>query len=382
MDLAVIIGGGLQGVEAAYLARKAGWRVRLIDRRPAPPGSGLVDEFIQVNLQTPRQMDRLVAGADLVWPTNENDLTLGILTRWAGEALIPLAFDPRAYAVTSSKSLSNKLFAQLGLNIPACGPQAPYPVIAKPDRGSGSHGVRIIREPVAAMNLPPEVVVQQFLCGPSYSVEVLSRDGVHLPLVITDLEMDPAYDCKRVLAPTSLSPDQTAELKDIVGRLAAALDLDGLMDLEVILHQGRFYCLEIDARLPSQTPTAVYWATGLNILAMWAGLILGRRDLAIADFTPKRAVIYEHVRVEPECLTVCGEHVMADAWPLTLRPDFFGADEALTDWAPNRSNWAATLIITGAVMAEARDRRAAIIQDLRRHYNLTHYDDSGPEQNP
>ena len=33
-----IVGGGLQGVELCWLARKAGWETLLVDSRSAPPG--------------------------------------------------------------------------------------------------------------------------------------------------------------------------------------------------------------------------------------------------------------------------------------------------------------------------------------------------------
>ena len=44
--LVAIIGGNLQGVEAAYLARKAGCEVLVIDRKPVVPASGLCDRFV------------------------------------------------------------------------------------------------------------------------------------------------------------------------------------------------------------------------------------------------------------------------------------------------------------------------------------------------
>ncbi|MBF0531214.1 MAG: NAD-binding protein, partial [Deltaproteobacteria bacterium] len=97
MNQVVFIGGGLQGVEAAYLARKIGWRVRLIDRNPTPPASGLVDEFIQMDLKTPKQLDRLTAGTDLGWPNIQNDAALYALAEWADMTSRPPACAPRAY---------------------------------------------------------------------------------------------------------------------------------------------------------------------------------------------------------------------------------------------------------------------------------------------
>ena len=42
----LIVGGKLQGTEAAYLAAKAGWETVLVDRREAPPAAGLADVHV------------------------------------------------------------------------------------------------------------------------------------------------------------------------------------------------------------------------------------------------------------------------------------------------------------------------------------------------
>ena len=63
-----VIGGGLQGIEAAYLARKAGWEVLLIDRKPAPPAVGLADHFVQCDVTAADGLESLMASADLALP--------------------------------------------------------------------------------------------------------------------------------------------------------------------------------------------------------------------------------------------------------------------------------------------------------------------------
>jgi 3-methylornithine--L-lysine ligase len=127
--------------------------------------------------------------------------------------------------------------------------------------------------------------------------------------------------------------------------------------------------LEIDARLPSQTPTAVYWSSGLNILGLLERTVR-EEALPAVERTPIRACVYQHVRASRGMLEVLGEHVMGSAGPLQLVPGFFGADEALTDYAPGRDRWAATLIVTAPRMAEARDRAAGVIEELSRHEGL------------
>ncbi len=50
--LVAVVGGNLQGIEAAYLAKKAGWQVLMIDRKAVVPAAGLCDRFNRVNITT------------------------------------------------------------------------------------------------------------------------------------------------------------------------------------------------------------------------------------------------------------------------------------------------------------------------------------------
>ena len=45
--LIAVIGGKLQGVEAVYLAQKAGWEILVIDKNPDAPATGLCDKFLK-----------------------------------------------------------------------------------------------------------------------------------------------------------------------------------------------------------------------------------------------------------------------------------------------------------------------------------------------
>jgi len=45
--LVAVVGGNLQGVEATYLARKAGWEVILIDKNSNAPASGMCNYFVK-----------------------------------------------------------------------------------------------------------------------------------------------------------------------------------------------------------------------------------------------------------------------------------------------------------------------------------------------
>jgi pyrrolysine biosynthesis protein PylC len=379
MKLAVV-GGGLQGVEAVYLAHKAGWDVLLLDKKPAPPASGLCDHFVQMDVTVMHGLKSIFKHVDLVIPAVENRAALDSLVEWSCSAAVPLAFDMEAYRISSSKLESDRLFARIGVPAPLYWPECGFPVIAKPSRGSGSEKVQLfynrqqLESRFSHASYPGDWVLQEYVDGPCFSLEVVGYPGHYTAVQVTDLEMDAGYDCKRVLAPTRLPRDLVNQLENISLDIAEAIQLKGLMDVEVILHNGRLKVLEIDARLPSQTPTAVYRSTGINLLELLASVFsvppvspVAKQKKRKENNVPRKGVVYEHIRVSNQTVEVCGEHIMVEAGPLYLQADFFGADEALTNYAPGRNCWAATLIIAAADRGEAMEKRDRVIKKIQRN---------------
>mgnify|MGYP006284731513 FL=1 len=366
-----IIGGGLQGTEAAYLARKAGWRVLLMDKNPHCPASGLCDTVLAADITRKDQLLQIQGQADCVLPALENDQALGALAHWGPQLKIPVIFDFDAYAVSSSKKVSNTLFAELNLPCPRSWPACGLPVLAKPVSASGSENVQIVNthqdiERLFQEHRQDEWILEEYIPGPSYSLEVLAWKGTGSSLTVTDLGMDDRHDCCRVTAPTVLSPLGVAQFRSIAEQIAKALSLSGIMDVEVIAGPSGLKLLEIDARLPSQTPTAVYWSTGVNMLAdLLAMFLTGTHQ--VSPPSTDQAVIYEHILVTPAGLATKGEHIMAEAGPLQLRSGFFGADEAITDYQPGQSTWAATLIISGRTIDAAWRKRNRVLDLIEKN---------------
>ncbi|MDR3316182.1 MAG: 3-methylornithine--L-lysine ligase PylC [Coriobacteriales bacterium] len=364
---ALIIGGRLQGIELAYLAHEAGWATTLVDRHPRVPASGLVDRFICADAQDAAVLLPLVAAADLVLPAVEDRGVLEQLVSYGLQTGTDVVCDLDAYRLSASKLRSNALFSALGLPLPEPWPGCGLPVIIKPDALSGSQGVRVARTRdelrVALESVEGTPVIQQYLEGRSWSMELVGNGECFDRLPITEVVCGADFDCECIVAPAGLSLDERAQFIRIADTLGDALHIDGIFDIEVISSEGQLKLLEIDARFPSQTPISVYHATGINMLEL-----LYRRhtkDGLYVEQDRAQCCLYQQIEVEAGVLHFVGEHVLADSEPLRCRKGFFGAEVALTDWQPGSSHWYAILVITAANQAEAEQRSLECVSAIR-----------------
>ena len=368
-----IVGGKLQGIEAAFLAREAGWEVILIDRKQSPPAARLCQSFYHGDIvKDISSLRRVMEKVDLIIPAVEDVIALRALQKCAAEANIPLAYDAEAYFITHSKKRSNRLFEKLGIPLPQSWSQCGLPLMAKPSTSSGSQGVsklcteQELGDFIKHMGSELEHwILQEYVEGPSYSIEVLGLAGHYATLQVTELEMDGDYDCKRVLAPAEIPEPLDRQIKQIALTIAQSLHLKGIMDVEVILDQGVPKVLEIDARLPSQTPTAVYESTGINMLELLGDIFVRDTMPIIPEIKALRGVVYEHIKVSQNGLEFLGEHIMGEVDSLEIVHDFFGADVSLTNFNSSPFPWVATLITTGESREQAWLKRQQAIENIK-----------------
>jgi len=367
--LLAVVGGKLQGVEAVYLAKKAGWETLVIDKNPEAPAKGLCDRFLvfEFGAQTPFPHD--CPGVDVILPALEDTDVLMAIKMWADMNNIPLAFDPEAYKLSCSKLKSDALFRKLNLPGPLPWPDCTFPVIVKPDDASGSQGVEVFKDPesfflrFSAPEKMDGIVIQEYMDGPSYSIEVMGCSGNYQALQVTDLCMDRTFDCKRITAPTQLRPDQICRFEEMAVTIAEEIHLSGIMDVEVVLNGGKLRLLEIDARFPSQTPITVFWSTGINMVEILGNQCLNHQRV-IDGQRSGRVTLVEHIRVSGSDLSVMGEHIMSQDGPLTIQANFFGCDEAITSFIPGKKQWVATLIFTSNSPEEMADKKQKCYQQI------------------
>ena len=400
MKTVAIIGGKLQGVEAVYLAKKAGMKSLLIDKNPTAPASGFCDEMgvFDVLKKEPQLME-LLKKAEFILPALEVNEVFDALLEISEQYGFKLAFDKDAYALTSSKRISDDLMKKHMIPAPKHFPDAGGPYIIKPSEESGSVGVfraetaYEVKRFLDEANSIDSWIIQEYLEGRSYSIEVIGTPRMYRTYEITEIHMDDEYDCKMVTAPCVISDSAKEEFSQIAIKLAELVNLHGIMDVEVIDHNGTLKVLEIDARIPSQTPMAVYHSSGVNLLAELADITLNGKftieqyksakganeesgkDEAIYERTGERVAIseqvekrkyvaVEHYLIDETGVHHKGERIMGESSPLAYRENFFGAEVALTDYDGKKSVWRGTFINSSESEEGLAQKRTEMLHQL------------------
>lgn len=295
--------------------------------------------------------------------------------------------DNDAFWITSDKRLSQQFFTEINIPQPNLWPNCNFPVIVKPACGSGSENVSRINSPAQLNRRFKEkqvseknFVIQEFIEGTALSLEALGLKGNPVTLQLTQLEFDSQYGCKRVFTPVETSETVNSRLTEITRSIVRGLKLTGLTDVQAIVDKANIPRInEINARLPSQTPTTVFHSSGVNMVELLLKLYL-ENELPRARFKDFKAVIYQHVKISGKTLTVAGEHILVDAENLALKTKFMGADEAITNIGEHDKfdGCVATLIVKGSSLEKARHRMNQVIFNLIENFQLSNFIDLSP----
>lgn len=306
MKTICLIGGKLQGFEAAYLSKKAGMKVVVIDKNPQALIRNYADEFHCFNvINEPEKLLEISKSVDAILPVNENLECIEFLSSIKEKFSCPVLFDFEAYWISRDKKKSKEYFASIGVPTPQDKPFEP-PYFVKPPCESSSVGARIIYDKEELGDLEPGMLIEEYVEGEVVSLEVIG-DGTHFAVVKeTLIHIDETYDCHMV-TPLPLDPS----FREISYSLAANLSLKGIMDVEAISGPQGLKVIEIDARFPSQTPTAAYYSSGVNLIELlFRAFAEGVEE--IKTLPEDRYCIYEHLMLaENGALVPVGEQVLS-----------------------------------------------------------------------
>jgi carbamoyl-phosphate synthase large subunit len=235
----------------------------------------------------------------------QTPLTLALPLKAAGVPII--GTDPENIDLAEDRKLFGALLDRLGIPAPtngsatsveeACGVarEIGYPVLVRPSYVLGGRAMviaydedtvrRYMREAVIFSQDRP-VLIDRFLENATeIDVDALSDSagGVLIAGIMEHIEEAGVHsgDSSCVLPPYSLGPELLEAIREYTERLARALKVIGLMNIQYAVQNGKVYVLEVNPRA-SRTIPYVSKATGVPLAKIAVGLMLGKR---IEDFT-------------------------------------------------------------------------------------------------
>jgi carbamoyl-phosphate synthase large subunit len=241
----------------------------------------------------------------------QTPLTLALPLKRAGVPII--GTDPENIDLAEDRQRFGKLLDDLEIPSPPNGSSTTvegacevarsigYPVLVRPSYVLGGRAMviaydedtvrRYMREAVTFSQERP-VLVDRFLENATeVDVDALadSAGNVLIAGIMEHIEEAGVHsgDSSCVLPPTSLAPETVAAIRSHTERLARALNVIGLMNVQYAVKDGTVYVLEVNPRA-SRTAPYVSKATGVPLPKIAVGLMLGRE---LADFTAKTGVL-------------------------------------------------------------------------------------------
>lgn len=147
-----------------------------------------------------------------------------------------------------------------------------FPVFAKPRQGAGSRGIRLVPDRAALEALPLDegLIVQDYLPGEEYSVDVIAdaAGAVIAAVPRTRARVDSGV---AIAGRTVHDP----ELEETAAAVAKAIGLVGVANVQLRRDRvGRAALLEVNPRFPGALPLTI--AAGVDIPSLVADLFLGR----------------------------------------------------------------------------------------------------------
>ncbi len=163
-----------------------------------------------------------------------------------------------------------------------------YPVLVRPSYVLGGRAMEIVgsREDLLAymqyvVDVSPDapILVDKYLPGKEVEVDVIG-DGTDclLPGIMEHIERAGVHsgDSMAVFPPQSLSPRLEALIVDYAIRVARALKVVGLMNIQFVIHDDEVYILEVNPRA-SRTVPYLSKITGVPMVQVATRVMLGER---------------------------------------------------------------------------------------------------------
>lgn len=296
----LVLGGSLYQVPFIQAARQLGVRVITADNRPGNPGHVLADQYVECSTVDVQGILRLAqeCGVDGILAA-ATDVALDAVAAAVDD--LGVAGPGRVCVDTLTRKAGFRAYQhQAGLPHPCLIHDfvpISYPVIVKPNRGSGSKGIRIIdraedlaqaRADAAAFSLDGVAVCEQFIAGSQGTVEGLVRQGWVQLMMVTDrlTAQVPHVGTLGHRTPSTLKDSIQAALRQQIEKIFGDLGYaDGPFDGDFVMADGVVYLLELTPRVG-----------GNSLIKLWA---------ASQGFDMPKVAVLEALGVQQPAISAC-----------------------------------------------------------------------------
>jgi carbamoyl-phosphate synthase large subunit len=241
----------------------------------------------------------------------DHEKPLGAVVQFGGQTAINLAeclkengvsilgTSPEAIAKAEDRAQFDDLLGKLGIPRPKgravksleaaleIASEVGYPVLIRPSFVLGGRAMEIVYDEehlkafygeAEAENPDQPVLIDKYLLGVEAEVDVIS-DGVDtlVPGIMEHIERAGVHsgDSMAVYPPISLSVDVQAQMVLSACKIARALDVRGLMNVQFVIQEGRAYVLEVNPRA-SRTVPYLSKVTGIPMVDLATRCMMGQ----------------------------------------------------------------------------------------------------------
>lgn len=318
MKKVLIIGASILQLPAIQKAKELGYYVGVADYNPEAIGIPYADEYFNVSTI---DIDGVVEVAKRFKPngimTLATDMPMRAVAAACRELGLP-GISPDTALKATDKAEMIKAFEAHGVEHPwyyvvsdrsvfdLIVRQASYPCIIKPTDNAGSRGVVLCHdkselikgyEYASHESRGGTVIIEEYLQGPEFSVEVMVVDGVPHILQITDKITTGAPHFVEMghTQPTSQPQNVQEKIKDLACRAVKAVGINvGPAHVEMILTEQGPKMVELGARMGGDCITThlVPLSTGIDMVAATIKLACGEEADVVSKWKKGAAIRY------------------------------------------------------------------------------------------
>ena len=307
----MILGGGPnrigQGIEfdyccvhAAMALKKLGFETIIVNCNP---------ETVSTDYDTSDKLYFEPLTLEDVLSIYEKEKPLGVIAQFGGQTPLNLAADlkrngvkilgtsPEVIDLAEDRDQFRAVMDRLGIPMPESGMATTveeaqaiankigYPVMVRPSYVLGGRGMEVVYDDAqmadymaAAVGVTPDrpILIDRFL---NHAMECESdaiADGTHafVPAVMEHIELAGVHsgDSACIIPSVHISPENLATIKDYTRRIAEEMHVEGLMNMQYAIENGKVFVLEANPRA-SRTVPLVSKVCGIRMVPLATEII-------------------------------------------------------------------------------------------------------------